>query len=98
LAYYWLGSITAVATALALMSILCLRSLSFSCVNAPNMLMSLRTLPEDKVGMATGLFSVARGIAGTVGVSLTASVLEYRRGLHGIWLGEAQVALELPAQ
>jgi MFS transporter, DHA2 family, multidrug resistance protein len=98
LVYYWLGSISAVATALALMTMFCLRSLSFSCVNSPNMLLSLRTLPEDQVGMATGLFSVARGIAGTLGVALTASVLEYRRGLHGIWLGEAQVALELPAQ
>lgn len=98
LVYYWLGSITAVATALALMSMFCLRSLSFSCVNSPNMLLSLRTLPEDKVGMATGLFSVARGVAGTLGVALTASLLEYRRGLHGIWLGEAQGALELPAQ
>lgn len=98
LAYYWLGSITAVATALALMSILCLRSFSFSCVNSPNMLLSLRTLPEDKVGMATGLFSVARGIAGTLGVALSASFLEYRRELHGLWLADAQGALDLPSQ
>jgi EmrB/QacA subfamily drug resistance transporter len=98
LVYYWLGSLTAVATALALMSMLCLRSVSLSCVNAPNMLLSLRTLPEDQVGMATGLFSVARGVAGTLGVALSASFLEYRRELHGLWLAEAQGALDLPSQ
>ena len=98
LVYYWLGSITAVATALAFMSMLCLRSFSLACVNAPNMLLSLRTLPEDQVGMATGLFSVARGIAGTLGVALSASFLEYRRELHGLWLAQAQGALDLPSQ
>jgi len=80
------------------MSMLCLRSFSLSCVNAPNMLLSLRTLPEDQVGMATGLFSVARGIAGTLGVALSASFLEYRRELHGLWLADAQGALDLPSQ
>jgi EmrB/QacA subfamily drug resistance transporter len=98
LVYYWLGSISVAATALALMAMFCLRSLSFSCVNSPNMLLSLRTLPEEQVGMATGLFSVARGIAGTLGVALTASFLEYRRALHGLWLGEAQGMLDLPSQ
>jgi DHA2 family multidrug resistance protein len=63
LVYYWLGSVSALATAVAIMGMLCLRSFSFSCVNAPNMLMSLRSLPEDPVRMATGLFSVVRGIA-----------------------------------
>lgn len=96
--YYWLGSITAVASALALMSMFCLRSFSFSCVNAPNMVLSLRTLPEAQVGMATGLFSVARGIAGTLGVALSASVLEYRRELHGLWLAEDQGRRDLPSQ
>lgn len=96
--YYWLGSISVEAPALALMTMFCLRSLSFSCVNSPNMLLSLRSLPEEKVGMATGLFSVARGIAGTLGVALSASLLEYRRDLHGLLLAEEQGANELAAQ
>lgn len=96
--YYWLGSITAAATALAIMSMLCLRSFSFSCVNSPNMLLSLRTMPEDKVGMATGLFSVARGIAGTLGVALSASFLEYRRELHMLSLAQEQGMHDLPSQ
>lgn len=96
--YYWLGAISAEATALALMMMFCLRSLSFSCVNAPNMLMSLRGLPEEQVSMATGLFSVARGIAGTLGVALSATFLEYRRELHAIWLANEQGGLDLSSQ
>lgn len=96
--YYWLGSISAEASAMALMTMFCLRSLSFSCVNSPNMLLSLRSLPEDKVGMATGLFAVARGIAGTLGVALSASFLEYRRDLHGVFLAEEQGTHDMSAQ
>ncbi len=98
LVYYWLGSITAVATSVLLMGMFCLRSLSFSCVNSPNMLLSLRALPEEKVGMATGLFAVARGIAGTLGVAVTASFLEYRAGLHRLWIGETHSVFDLPSQ
>ena len=98
LVYYWLGSITTVATAVALMSMLCLRSFSFSCVNAPNMLLSLQTIPEAQVGMATGLFAVARGVAGTLGVALSASFVEYRREVHALWLAEEQGLRELPSQ
>jgi DHA2 family multidrug resistance protein len=96
--YYWLGSISTEATALALLMMFCLRSFSFSCVNAPNMLMSLRGLPEEQVPMATGLFSVARGIAGTLGVALSATFLEYRRELHAIWLANEQGGLDLASQ
>ena len=63
LVYYWFGGISPVATTAVLMGMLCLRSFSFSCVNSPNTLMSLRALPDEKVSMGTGLFSVTRGIA-----------------------------------
>lgn len=96
--YYWLGSISAVATTFALMSMFCLRSFSFSCVNSPNMLMSLRTLSEEQLPMATGLFSVARGIAGTIGVALSATFLEYRRDLHALALSNTQGTLEISTQ
>jgi len=98
LVYYWLGAISALATAAAIMGMLCLRSFSFSCVNSPNMLMSLQTLPEDRVRMATGLFSVARGVAGTFGVALSAAFLEHRREIHAMQLAQAQGLLPLPSQ
>ena len=88
--YYWFGGISPVATAAALMGMLCLRSVSFSCVNAPNTLLSLRALPDDKVSMGTGLFSVIRGIAGTLGVALSTTFLEQQRATHAIWLAQAQ--------
>lgn len=96
--YYWLGSITVFATATIIMGMLCLRSFSFSCVNSPNTLLSLRALPEDKVSMGTGLFSVARGIAGTLGVALSATFLEHRRAIHATQLAQQQGLIELPAQ
>ncbi len=96
--YFWLGGITAVATSTVIMAMLCLRSFSFSCVNSPNTFMALQALPDEKVGMATGLFSVARGIAGTLGVALTASFLEQTRTRHAMGLAQQQGGLEMPAQ
>jgi len=98
LVYYWLGSISALATAAALMTMLCLRSFSYSCVNSPNMLLSLRSLPEDKVRMATGLFSVARGIAGTLGVAMSATFIEQRREVHAMQLAQDQSLIEGPSE
>jgi EmrB/QacA subfamily drug resistance transporter len=98
LVYYWLGSISALATAAALMMMLCLRSFSYSCVNSPNMLLSLRSLPEDKVRMATGLFSVVRGIAGTLGVTLSATFIEQRRQTHAVQLAQDQGLIDGPSQ
>ncbi len=96
--YFWLGGISAVATSTRIVGMLCLRSFSYAWVNAPNMLMTLRTLPEDKVGMATGLFSMARSISGTLGVALSATLLEHQRATHAIELAQQQGGLELPSQ
>jgi DHA2 family multidrug resistance protein len=62
------------------------------------MLLSLQSLPEDRVRMATGLFSVARGIAGTFGVALSAAFLEHRREIHAMQLAEEQGLLQIPSQ
>jgi DHA2 family multidrug resistance protein len=96
--YFWLGGISAVTTPAILVGMLCVRSFSYGWVNAPNMLMTLRTLPEDQVGMATGLFSVARSISGTLGVALSATLLEHQRATHTIALAQQQGGLELPSQ
>ncbi len=96
--YFWLGSLSPVATAAILMTMMCLRSFSFSCVNSPNSLMTLRALPEEKVPMGSGLFSVSRGISGTVSVALTASFLENQRAIHAIDLAQQQATLTMPAE
>ena len=62
------------------------------------MLLSLRTIPEAQLGMATGLFAVARGVAETLGVALSASVVEYRRAVHAVWLADEQGLRDLPTQ
>jgi hypothetical protein len=96
--YFWLGGISPVATSAALMTMLCLRSFSFSCVNSPNSLMTLQALPDDKVGMGTGLFSVSRGIAGTLGIALTATFLEHQRAMHAIELAQQQGVIDMPSE
>jgi hypothetical protein len=48
--------------------------------------------------MGTGLFSVSRGIAGTLSVALTASLLEQQRAVHAIELAQQQGLLTLPAE
>ncbi len=96
--YFWLGGLSPVATSAILMTMMCLRSFSFSCVNSPNSLMTLRALPEDKVPMGSGLFSVSRGIAGTVSVALTASFLENQRAIHAIHLAQQQAAITQPSE
>jgi DHA2 family multidrug resistance protein len=96
--YFWLGGISAVATSTLIVGLLCLRSFSYAWVNVPNMLMTPRTLPEDQVGMATGLFSVARSISGTLGVALSATLWEHQRATHAIELAQQQGSLELPSQ
>jgi DHA2 family multidrug resistance protein len=98
LVYFWLGRLSPVATAALIMTMMCLRSFSFSCVNSPNSLMTLRALPEDKVPMGSGLFSVSRGIASTVSVALTAFFLEHQRAIHAIDLAQQQAVLTLPAE
>ncbi len=96
--YFWLGGLSPVATSALLMTMMCLRSFSFSCVNSPNSLMTLRALPEEKVPMGSGLFSVSRGIASTISVALTASFLEHQRAIHAIDLAQQQAAITLPAE
>ncbi len=96
--YYWLGGLSPVATWAVIMTMLCLRSFSFSCVNSPNTLMTLATLPEEKVGMASGLFSVSRGIAGTLGVALSTTILEHQRLIHTVQLSQQQGFLDHSSQ
>lgn len=96
--YFWLGGLSPVATSAIIMTMMCLRSFSFSCVNSPNSLMTLRALPEDQVGMGSGLFAVSRGIAGTVSIALTASFLEHQRAMHAIDLAQQQAVLALPSE
>jgi hypothetical protein len=79
------------------MTMMCLRSFSFSCVNSPNSLMTLRALPEDKLPMGSGLFFVSRGIASTVSVALTAFFLEHQRAIHAIDLAQQQAMITMPA-
>ncbi len=96
--YFWLGGLSPVATSAVIMTMMCLRSFSFSCVNSPNSLMTLGALPEDKVPMGSGLFAVSRGIAGTISIALTTTFLEHQRAMHAIDLAQQQAWITLPSE
>lgn len=96
--YFWLGSLSAVAPAALIVAMLCLRSFAYATVNSPNMLIALRTLPEAQVGMATGLFAVSRSISGSLGVALSAFLLEHQRLTHAIELAQQQAGLAFPSE
>lgn len=96
--YFWLSGLSPVATSTVLLAMLCLRSFCFSCVNSPNSLMTLQALPEAQVAMGIGLFSVSRGIAGTLGVALTTTFLEHQRTIYAIELAQQQGVLTLPSE
>lgn len=96
--YFWLGGLSPVATSAIIMTMMCLRSFSFSCVNSPNSLMTLGALPEDKVPMGSGLFAVSRGIAGTISIALTTTFLEHQRTIHAIDLAQQQAWITMPSE
>ncbi len=59
---------------------------------------TLRGLPEDEVRMASGLFNLHRTLAGTVGVALTATLMNYREDVHTLILSERQALYPLGTQ
>jgi len=59
---------------------------------------TLRGIPEDEVRMASGLFNLHRTLAGTVGVALTATLMDYREDVHTLLLSERQALYPLGTQ
>jgi hypothetical protein len=62
--------------------------LSFGCVHTPLTTIVLKTLPNDRLSMGSGLDGVHRGLASAFGIALGSTILEYRTLVHLIGLGE----------
>jgi EmrB/QacA subfamily drug resistance transporter len=56
---------------------------------------TLGGVPEDQVRMASGLFSLHRQLAGTMGVALTATLMDYREEVHTLSFSERQALYPL---
>src|SRR4029453_2594571 len=62
--------------------------LSFGCVHTTLTGIVLKTLPNDRLSMGSGLDGVHRVLASGFGIGLGSMILEFRPGVHLIGLGE----------
>jgi EmrB/QacA subfamily drug resistance transporter len=78
------------ATTGVLLGLILLRRGAQAFCHSPLTSSTLGGVPEDQVRMASGLFSLHRQLAGTIGVALTATLMEYREDVHTLILSERQ--------
>jgi EmrB/QacA subfamily drug resistance transporter len=81
-AFFLFAGVNEMVTAGTLIFLLALRLTSFGVVGSPNNLSAMRSLPEEHVVMASGLFSLMRSISGTTGTVISAAVYEQRYFYH----------------
>jgi hypothetical protein len=62
--------------------------LSFGCVHTPLITIVLKTLPNDRLSMGSGVDRVHRGLESAFGTALGSTILKYRTLVHLIGLGE----------
>jgi MFS transporter, DHA2 family, multidrug resistance protein len=87
-ALYYFGMTSLEVSALWFTCLVVLYRLSFGCVHTPLTSIVLKTLPNDRLSMGSGLDGVHRGLASAFGIALGSMILEYRTLVHLIGLGE----------
>jgi EmrB/QacA subfamily drug resistance transporter len=83
------------ATTGVLLGLILLRRGAQAFCHSPLTSSTLGGVPEDQVRMASGLFSLHRQLAGTMGVALTATLMEYREDVHTLVLSQRQALYPL---
>jgi EmrB/QacA subfamily drug resistance transporter len=81
-AFFWFAGVNEMVTAGTLIFLLTLRLTSFGVMGSPNNLAAMQALPEEHIVMASGIFSLARSISGTVGTVISATFYEQRLAYH----------------
>ncbi len=92
LGYYWCASLDTWTTTGTIILLLLIRSSSYGWTSSPNTYATMQGLPAEQVRMASGLYSLVRGISGTFGVALCATFLAKRRDIHLLSLIQEQDA------
>ncbi|MBM3222653.1 MAG: DHA2 family efflux MFS transporter permease subunit [Candidatus Tectomicrobia bacterium] len=77
-AFYWFSDMNETVSEWAFILLLTLRLASYGIVGPPNNLSAMRSLPEDQVVMASGVFTLLRSIAGTLGSAVSVTIYEQR--------------------
>src|SRR5262245_23883975 len=83
------------ATTGVLLGLVVLRRGAQAFCHSPLSSSTLRGVPEDQVRMASGLFNLHRTVGGTMGVALTATLMDYREDLHTLLLSQRQALYPL---
>jgi MFS transporter, DHA2 family, multidrug resistance protein len=83
------------ATTGVLLGLILLRRGAQAFCHSPLTSSTLSGVPEDQVRMASGLFSLHRQLAGTIGVALTATLMDYREDVHTQVFSERQALYPL---
>jgi DHA2 family multidrug resistance protein len=81
-----------------LLGLIIFRRLAQAFCHSPLTTATLRGVPEDEVRMASGLFSLHRTLAGTVGTAVSVTLLEHREDLHTLLLSQRQTLYPLGTQ
>jgi DHA2 family multidrug resistance protein len=83
------------ATTGVLLGLIMLRRGAQAFCHSPLTSSTLGAVPEDQVRMASGLFSLHRTLAGTMGVALTATLMNYREDVHTLIFSDRQALYPL---
>jgi EmrB/QacA subfamily drug resistance transporter len=83
------------ATTGVLLGLTMLRRAAQAFCHSPLSSSTLRGVPEDQVHMASGLFNLHRTVGGTMGIALTATLMDYREDVHTLILSQRQALYPL---
>jgi EmrB/QacA subfamily drug resistance transporter len=83
------------ATTGLLLGLVVLRRGAQAFCHSPLSSSTLNGVPDDQVRMASGLFNLHRTVGGTMGVALTATLMDYREDVHMLILSERQALYPL---
>jgi EmrB/QacA subfamily drug resistance transporter len=77
-AFCWFANMNETVGTGAFILLLTLRLASYGVVGPPNNLSAMQQLPEEQVVMASGVFTLLRSIAGTLGAAVSVTFFEQR--------------------
>ena len=80
--FFWFATVNESVTGFTLSILLAFRLAAYGLIGSPNNLQAMRALPETDVVMASGLFALIRGIAGTIGPVASAAYYDQRFYYH----------------
>jgi DHA2 family multidrug resistance protein len=83
------------ATTGLLLGLVVLRRGAQAFCHSPLSSSTLHGVPDDQVRMASGLFNLHRTVGGTMGVALTATLMDYRQDVHMLILSQRQALYPL---